>query len=53
MIGRPGRPNEFELFETSSDPAGRTIADGEASGFQTRDWVFESPLGATRRNSKW
>jgi hypothetical protein len=21
------------------------VADGEASGFQTRDWVFESPLG--------
>ena len=21
------------------------VADGEASGFQTRDWVFESPPG--------
>ena len=35
-------------YSAGSNPAGRTnapVADGEASGFQTRHWVFESPLG--------
>ena len=32
-------------FESSQAHQRAPVADGEASGFQTRDWVFESPLG--------
>lgn len=32
-------------FESGQAHRFALVADGEASGFQTRDWVFESPPG--------
>ena len=40
-----GLKSRTVLVRIRPDAPDGPVADGEASGFQTRDWVFESPLG--------
>ena len=48
-VVQPGRDNRLKsgvvLVQIQPGAPDVPVADGEANGFQTRDWVFESPPG--------